>query len=67
NFMCWLLMTASYMGSLLKEYCEPHLAKIQQTMISKLKIQAIMIASAPLASKVFSAFKQKFHGGVVQE
>ncbi|KAL4395414.1 hypothetical protein AHAS_Ahas02G0249600 [Arachis hypogaea] len=25
---------ASYMGSLLKEYCEPLLAKIQQTMIS---------------------------------
>ncbi|XP_072053557.1 uncharacterized protein [Arachis hypogaea] len=54
------------MGSLLKEYCEPLLAKIQQTMI-RLKIQPIMITSAPLASKVFSAFKQKFHGGVVQE
>ncbi|KAL4339109.1 hypothetical protein AHAS_Ahas12G0277300 [Arachis hypogaea] len=66
NFMCWLLMTASYMGSLLKEYCKPLLAKIQQTMI-RLKIQPIMIASAPLASKVFSAFKQKFHGGVVEE
>ncbi|RYR70697.1 hypothetical protein Ahy_A02g005023 isoform E [Arachis hypogaea] len=64
--MCWLLMTASYMGSLLKEYCEPLLAKIQQTMI-RLKIQPTMIASAPLASKVFSAFKQMFHGGVVQE
>ncbi|XP_072062690.1 uncharacterized protein [Arachis hypogaea] len=55
------------MGSLLKEYCKPLLAKIQQTMISRLKIQPIMIASAPLASKVFSAFKQKFHGGVVEE
>ncbi|XP_072077786.1 uncharacterized protein [Arachis hypogaea] len=55
------------MGSLLKEYCEPLLAKIQQTMISRLKIQPTMIASAPLASKVFSAFKQMFHGGVVQE
>ncbi|KAL1331870.1 uncharacterized protein [Arachis hypogaea] len=54
------------MGSLLKEYCKPLLAKIQQTMI-RLKIQPIMIASAPLASKVFSAFKQKFHGGVVEE
>ncbi|RYR56066.1 hypothetical protein Ahy_A05g021872 isoform D [Arachis hypogaea] len=48
------------------EYCEPLLAKIQQTMI-RLKIQPIMIASAPLASKVFSAFKQKFHGGFHQD
>ncbi|MED6210971.1 4-coumarate--CoA ligase-like 1 [Stylosanthes scabra] len=35
--------------------------------LSKLKLQAVMTAAAPLAPEVLNAFKQKFPGVVVQE